>query len=104
MLCRQGLRKTDQYGKCNFPSLIWLFWWFIMLGSIVVSLTALLQEEELNELTEKLKEMEKDSKLLSERNKQVHSLERDLAIKEDMIHKLLAEKEQAELLESQVGA
>ena len=53
-------------------------------------------------LQEKIKELEKSSKLLSERNKQVHSLDRDLAIKEDMIHKLLAEKEQMELVASQV--
>lgn len=53
-------------------------------------------------LQEKLKDLEKDSKRLSERNKQVHSLDRDLAIKEDMIHKLLAENEQAQLVASQV--
>lgn len=56
----------------------------------------------MNALQEKIKELEKNSKLLSERNKQVHSLDRDLAIKEDMIHKLLTEKEQAEVVASQV--
>lgn len=56
----------------------------------------------MNQLRENIKELEKDRRLLSERNKQVHSLERDLAVKEDMIHKLLAENEQAQLLASQV--
>ena len=46
--------------------------------------------------------MEKDSQLLAERNKQIHSLDRDLAIKEDTIHSLLAEKENAEVLATQV--
>ena len=53
-------------------------------------------------LKEKIKEQENDGKLLNERNKQVHSLEKDLAIKEDTIHKLLAENEQSQILASQV--
>lgn len=53
-------------------------------------------------LKEQIKEQEKDVKLLNERNKQIHSLDRDLAVKEDMIHKLLAEKDQAQILASQV--
>ena len=61
-----------------------------------------LQEKEINQLCENIKALEKDQRLLNERNKQVHSLERDLAVKEDMIHKLLAENEQAQLLVSQV--
>lgn len=56
----------------------------------------------MTKLQEKMKEQEKDSRLLLERNKQIHSLDRDLAVKEDMIHKLLAEKERAEMLASQV--
>ena len=54
-------------------------------------------------LHEKIKEQENGTRLLIDRNKQIHSLERDLAIKEDMIHKLLAEKEQAKTLASQVS-
>ena len=53
-------------------------------------------------LREQITEKDKDVKLLNERNKQIHSLERDLAVKEDMIHKVLAEKEQAQHLASQV--
>ena len=54
-------------------------------------------------LTEQLQEQEKDMRLLNERNKQIHSLDRELAVKEDMIHKLLTEKEQAQVLASQVS-
>lgn len=46
--------------------------------------------------------MEKSKRLLDERNKQIHSLDRDLAIKEDTIHQLLAGNEQTQLLASQV--
>ena len=53
-------------------------------------------------LKEQIQEQEKDVRLLNERNKQIHSLERDLAVKEDTIHKLLAEKEQAQIIASQV--
>lgn len=56
----------------------------------------------MNALQEKVQILERDSRLLSERNKQIHSLDRELAIKEDLIHKLLAEKEQAEMLAGQV--
>lgn len=54
-------------------------------------------------LHEKVKELEKDTRLLNERNKQIHALDRDLAIKEDTIHKLLAEMEQAHILADQVN-
>ena len=53
-------------------------------------------------MRENIKELEKDRRLLNERNQLVHSMDRDLAVKEDMIHKLLAENEQAQLLASQV--
>lgn len=70
--------------------------------SLQITYTFFLQEEEVAELHEKLKVQERDVKLLNERNKQVHSLEKDLAVKEDTIHKLLAEKEQSQILASQV--
>lgn len=54
-------------------------------------------------LKEKVKYLDKDIRLLNERNKQIHSLDRDLAIKEDMIHRLLAEKEQAQMIANQVS-
>ena len=54
-------------------------------------------------LKDKVKYLDKDIKLLNERNKQIHSLERDMAIKEDMIHRLLAEKEQAQMVVNQVS-
>ena len=57
----------------------------------------------MNALHENIKELEKDRRLLSERNQLVHSLDRDLAVKEDLIHKLLAENEQAQILASQVS-
>lgn len=62
----------------------------------------MIQEDELSELEDRLKDHERDQKLLNERNQQIHSLERDLAHKEDTIHKILAEKEEAQMLASQV--
>lgn len=54
-------------------------------------------------LKDKVKYLDKDIRLLNERSKQINSLERDLAVKEDMIHRLLAEKEHAQMVANQVS-
>ena len=54
-------------------------------------------------MREKIKGYEKEGRLLVQRNKQIRSLERDLVSKEEVIHKILAEKEQAMLLANKVS-
>ena len=45
---------------------------------------------------------ERDLQLSAQRSQQIKSLERDLATKEEAIHKIAAEKEQAMMLANQV--
>ena len=43
-----------------------------------------------------------NTRLLGERNQQIHSLEKGLVVKEEAIHKLRVQLEEAELLANQV--
>ena len=54
------------------------------------------------ELMEKSSEMNMKNRLLGERNQQIHSLEKDLAIKEEAIQKLRVQLEEAHLSADQV--
>lgn len=54
-------------------------------------------------MKERIKGYEKEGQLLAQRNQQIRSLERDLASKEEVIHKILAEKEQAMILANKVS-
>ena len=54
------------------------------------------------ELAEKSAEIGMKNRLLGERNKQIHSLERDLAVKEETIQKLRVQLEEADLSADQV--
>jgi len=52
---------------------------------------------------EKVESHGRDSQLLVQRNQQIRSLERDLVTKEETIHKVLADKDQAMVLANQVS-
>lgn len=54
------------------------------------------------ELMEKSSELNMKNRLLGERNQQIHSLEKDLAIKEEAIQKLRVQLEEAHLSADQV--
>ena len=65
-------------------------------------LITLCQEGKLAELTEKSSELSMKNRLLGERNQQIHSLEKDLAIKEETIQKLRVQLDEAHLSADQV--
>lgn len=54
------------------------------------------------ELKEKSEELKRKTRLLGERNQQVHTLERDLAVKEETIQKLRVQLEEVQLSADQV--
>lgn len=54
------------------------------------------------ELVEKSSELGMKNRLLGERNQQIHSLEKDLAVKEEAIQKLRVQLEEAHLSADQV--
>ena len=56
----------------------------------------------MGELVEKSDELTMKTRLLGERNQQVHSLEKDLALKEETIQKLRMQLEEAHLSADQV--
>ena len=55
------------------------------------------------ELKDKSEEIKRNNRLLAERNIQIHSLEKDLAIKEEAIQKLRVELEESQLSADQVA-
>ncbi len=57
----------------------------------------------MKEMHDKVENQDRDLQLLVQRNQQIRSLERDLVNKEETIHKILADKDQAILLANQVG-
>ena len=54
------------------------------------------------ELAEKSDELDMKTRLLGEHNQQIHSLEKDLAIKEESIQRLRVQLEEADLSADQV--
>ncbi len=57
----------------------------------------------MKDMHDKVENQDRDLQLLVQRNQQIRSLERDLVTKEETIHKILADKDQAILLANQVG-
>lgn len=53
-------------------------------------------------MKEKSEELKMSTRLLGERNQQIHSLEKGLVMKEEAIHKLRVQLEEAQLLANQV--
>jgi septal ring factor EnvC (AmiA/AmiB activator) len=62
----------------------------------------LFQESRMAELMEKSSELNMKNRLLGERNQQLHSLEKDLATKEETIQKFRVQLEEAHLSADQV--
>ena len=54
-------------------------------------------------LEEKSEELKRTTRLLGERNLQIHTLERDLAVKEETIQKLRLQLEEMQLKAEQVN-
>ena len=62
-----------------------------------------LQKREMATLEEKSEELRRTTRLLGEHNLQIHSLERDLAVKEEAIQRLRVQLEETQLEADQVS-